>query len=436
MQEEATASFQSSPQQEQLWLREPDGPSGRNQLVFALEGAIDADRLRDAVAQAVARHEILRTTFQRRSGMRVPLQVVHEQLAPGWSVVAAGDDAGVADLAREDRAAAVSFDGGPVLRATLVRVDDARGALILTLPSAFADGTSLATLAEEIAQGYAGEDAGEEPLQYADFAAWQHERLGSPEIQARLAFWRERLAGAPRILALPLDRPRPEQPSYRGDRIDGLLPAGLLARLNALATAEGASFYMVLLAALALLLGERSGQAEVVVGSPGAGRGLRETEELIGVFLNVLPMRVDLSGGPTFRALVRRARRISLEAYAEQEYPFERLLPELGIERQPSHTPLFQVQLNVLNLPPVLGELPGDVQVEPLAGQRIHQFKYDLIVEATETGEGLALMLLYALDLFDRPRMQALFDDLVAVLAGAADDPDRTAAALVPRVSP
>lgn len=316
MQEEATASFQSSPQQERLWLSEPDGPSGRNQLLVALEGAVDADRLREAVEQAVARHEILRTTFQRRSGMRVPLQVVHDHLAPAWTATH-GDDDAVAALAGEERDAAVSFENGPVLRAALVH-GAADGTLILTVPSVFADGASMSTLAEEIAARYAGQAAADEPLQYADFAAWQHELAEADDAEAEQgrAFWAS--AASSTTPAIPFLRPVGR--TQATERCAVTLAALTLAAIEKRAEQFGTSPELLVLAGWQALLARLSGSADVDVVAVLPGRLHAELSGSIGAFARAVPVRMSGTETDTFAEVLDRVARAAGEATSWQDY--------------------------------------------------------------------------------------------------------------------
>ena len=315
--QEATASFRSSPQQEQLWLREPDGPSGRNQLVVSLEGPVDLDRLHEAVDGVVDRHEILRTTFQRQSGMRVPLQAVHERLAPTWSVV----EGGVEDAASADRSAPASFDAGPVLRATVVQNGQGAAALILTVPSVFADGTSLTTLAKEIAGRYRGETPAEDPLQYADYAAWQHELADADDADAEQgrAFWAERVE--PAVPAVPFLRPAAEGGSV--EREDVPLGAATLSAVQSRAEQFGVAPELVALAAWQVLLRLVSGTSPLDVAAVLPGRLHAELAGSVGALARPVPVRVALAETDTFAEALDRVARAAGEASGWQDYASE-----------------------------------------------------------------------------------------------------------------
>ncbi|HJX27772.1 MAG TPA: amino acid adenylation domain-containing protein, partial [Thermoanaerobaculia bacterium] len=262
------------------------------------------------------------------------------------------------------------------------------------------------------------------PIQYADYAAWQRRWLAGEALETQIAYWRGKLGDPARplpVLDLPTDRPRPAVQTWRGAALTHLLDPGLTGRLGTFARREGATLFMLLLAGLQLLLARLSGQDDVVVGTPVAGRVRAETEGLIGCFLNNLALRTDLAGGPTFRALLGRARATALEAYARQDVPFERLLEELRVERDLSRTPLFQVFLNMLNFPAEEGGLGGG---EEEGTPTDVPSKFDLTIYATETAAGLRLNLVYNAGLFDRARISGLGAQLELILTQAAEDPE------------
>jgi non-ribosomal peptide synthetase component F len=262
-------------------------------------------------------------------------------------------------------------------------------------------------------------------VQYADFAAWQREWLSGERLEAQLAYWRGSLAGAPAVLELPAERPRPAVRTGRGGSCDARLDPAAADAVRALARAGGATPFMALLAAFSALLARWSGQTDVVVGTPIAGRGRSETEGLIGFFLNTLALRVDLSGDPGFRELLGRVRETTLGAYAHQDLPFERVLEELQPARSLSHSPVFQVMLNLLNFgagDP--GEVPG-LALEPLEAGAAEPARYDLSLYAQEDGDGgIRLHLVYDAELFEAGRMAELLGHLRVLLEGAARDPE------------
>ncbi|HEV2735730.1 MAG TPA: amino acid adenylation domain-containing protein, partial [Longimicrobiaceae bacterium] len=260
------------------------------------------------------------------------------------------------------------------------------------------------------------------PVQYADHAVWQRGWLRGETLEAHLAWWRERLAGAPHLLELPTDRPRPPAPSDRARRAALALSAGTTRALRALSRGEGATLFMTLLAAFQAVLSRWAGEEDVVVGTPVAGRTRPEVENLIGFFVNLLALRADLSGDPAFRALIGRARRGVLEAHARQDVPFEMLVDELRPERTAAVTPFFQVLVALQ--PPARESLRLDgLEIAPAAGGA-DAAKYDLSLEMTDAGERLSGSLLYRTDLCDPGTAARMMEHLSRVLDQAAADPD------------
>jgi amino acid adenylation domain-containing protein len=415
--------------QERLWILdrfEPGSASYNISGAVRLAGRLDPAVLRRALDRLVRRHETLRTTFVPAGGgavqrvlpdLQVPLPLVDLRGLGGGerrAAVASWTQA-VADT---------SFDlaHGPLLRVVLLALDEREHALLLAIHHIVSDGWSMGVLIRELAAAYAALAAGREPslpelpalnIQYADFAVWQRERLQG-----------ERLAG---VLELPTDRQRPAIRTFRGGRLEMGLPAGLSRELRALSRRRGATLFMTLLAAFDVLLGRLAGQEDVVVGLPIAGRERPEVQGLIGMFLNTLVLRADLSGAPGFAALLAAVRETALAAYTHQELPFEKLLDELRPERDLSRTPLFQVFFNMLNLPVALAaasELPGGLTMEPLSSPEIPA-KFDLTVYVSEPEEGIRFELVYNADLFDEARIAEMARQYEAVLAQAAADPER-----------
>ncbi|HEV7590988.1 MAG TPA: condensation domain-containing protein, partial [Longimicrobium sp.] len=327
-----------SASQQRLWFlhhMEPESAAFNIPTALRLRGRVDAGALDRALTEIVRRHHALRTVFEPRGGE--PVQVVRP--APA-SVLELSDLSALAPHDREPAArehaeaeAARPFDlaAGPLFRARLVRLSAAEHLLLVTLHHAVGDAWSLGVLFGELAALYRAFARGEaSPLpelavQYADFAAWQRRHLAGPVLERELGYWRAALAGTPALLELPTDRPRPAVLGSRGAAHQLRLPADLVQRLAAVARQEEATPFMALLAAFFVLLSRYARQEDVVVGTSLAGRTREETEALIGFFVNTLAVRADLSGDPTFRALLGRVREATLGAYAHQELPFERL---------------------------------------------------------------------------------------------------------------
>ncbi|MDB4949056.1 MAG: Malonyl CoA-acyl carrier protein transacylase, partial [Gemmatimonadetes bacterium] len=429
--------------QQRLWFLselEPDSPVYNLPFAVRLNGELDGGALRRALGEIVRRHEALRTAFRAGEG-GTPVQEVLAAPAGFPLAVAdlrtASEASARADLQRLAAAeAATPFDlrRGLLLRALLARVADDEHAVVLTLHHIAGDAWSVGVLFAELAALYgAFRDGAASPLaplpvQYPDYAAWQRAWLSDQALESQLAYWRARLAGAPARLELPTDHPRPPVQSHRGSVLPFEVPAALGGRLRALARREDATPFMVLLAAFGLVLHRLSGADDLVVGAPVAGRTRPEVEGLIGFFVNTMALRVDASGDPSFRALVRRVRETTLEAYAHQDLPFDRVVEELHPERSLAHNPLFQVALALQNVPRgAAGPAGLTLELEEVDGGTA---KFDLFLELVEEGDRLRARLEYATDLWDEEgarRIAALF---LRLLDAAVAQPDASLAAL------
>ncbi|HEY3571702.1 MAG TPA: amino acid adenylation domain-containing protein [Thermoanaerobaculia bacterium] len=427
--------------QQRLWLidqLEPGTPLYNLPLVLRAEGPLRAAVLRRALSEIVRRHEAVRTVFASRED--APAQVI---LPPAPFSLPLVDLSALPEPAREAAALALAgeeavrpFDlrRDPMLRGVLLRLGEEDHAVALTMHHVASDGWSLGLLVREVSALYAAFAEGrpsplpELPVQYADFALWQRSWLRGELLEDEIAWWRQQLAGLPPVLELPADRPRPAAQSYRGATRPVRLPAGLAGRLEALGRREGATLFMVLLAGVQALLARWSGQEDMAVGSPVAGRGRIETEELIGFFVNTLVLRGDLAGGPTFRELLGRARETALAAYLHQDVPFEKLVEALAPERSLAHTPLFQVMLVLQNAPGEDLEIPG-LRLSPVAVDAAPA-KLDLTLNLGEHEGRVAGTAVYATDLFDAATIERLLIRFERLLEAAMADPDRPLAEL------
>jgi len=430
---ERTAAPPLSFAQERLWLvHQLEGAEALYNIPVArrLAGALDAKALERALGEAVRRHEALRTVFREVEGSLVQAVVPFSGFVLPLEDLSGLDDAAreaeVARRAAEDAAGPFDLAAGPLFRARLLRLGDEEHVLLLCVHHVAGDGWSLNVLFRELEALYAAYRSGDEsPLpelavQYADFAVWHREHLSGDVLERHLAWWRERLADAPELLALPTDRPRPAVPTHRGahERID--LPAALLERLRGLGRSEGATLYMVLLGAFQLLLSRHGAGDDVVVGSPVAGRPRRELEELIGYFANTLVLRTDLGGDPGFREVLRRVRAATLGAWEHQDVPFDRLVAELRPERSPSHSPLFQVTFTLEDGERPEWSLPG-VRASAVETP-VRVAKFDLLLAMEATPRGLRCGLTYATDLFERETVRGMLGRLRRVLEQVAED--------------
>ncbi|HEU0053268.1 MAG TPA: condensation domain-containing protein, partial [Longimicrobium sp.] len=427
--------------QERMWFvdrMEAGGHAYHMPLFARLVGELDEEAMQCALDELVRRHESLRTSFPLVDGLPV------QRIAPAAPAdLLTHDFSAFREDEREDEArrlirehARIPFtlETGPLFRADLAKLGEQEHLLLLTLHHVIADGWSLDVLWRELAALYGAFSRGEpsplpEPVvQYGDFAAWQRSWLKGEMLERQLAYWRHALKGAPPLLRLPTDRPRPEVQTHTAAMEQGALPREAADAVLGLAKREGATLFMVLLAALDVVLARQTGDADVVVGTPIAGRTRAETEGVVGLFLNSLALRVNLRDDPSFRELLRRVREATLDAYAHQDVPFEAVLEEIHPERSVDRSPVFQVMLNLANFATEAGmaggalpglEAHGVDRGAPLAS------KFDFTLYAGEAPAGIGLHLIYNPDLFDAARMRALLAQVGAVLRQAAEDPTR-----------
>jgi amino acid adenylation domain-containing protein len=432
---ERTGALPLSFAQERLWFLDRFERETSYNLPFALRlrGALDVDALERGLSEIVRRHEALRTTFRERDGTALQviapfggfrLPVTDLSHLPGETREAEVQR----ELVAEGGARPFDLSAGPLFRASLLRLGAEEHVLLLSQHHIVSDGWSMGVLYRELSALYeAYREGGESPLpelgvQYADYAVWQREQVEGEVLERQLSYWRERLAGAPELLELPTDRPRPPVRTYRGAKVPVELSLELVERLQALGRSEGATLYMVLLGAFQVLLSKYSGSEDIVVGSPIAGRTRKEVEGLIGFFVNSMVLRTDLSGNPSFREVLRRAREVTLGAYEHQEVPFERLVAELQPERSLGHSPLFQVLLTLQNAGDGGAALPG-LSVSEVEAER-GSAKLDLSLVLTATPRGLRGGLKYSTDLFERGTVDRMVGHLERVLEQVAADAD------------
>ncbi|HVR97504.1 MAG TPA: amino acid adenylation domain-containing protein, partial [Thermoanaerobaculia bacterium] len=398
-----------------------------------LEGALDPMALEQALGEVVRRHEVLRTTMAAVDGE--PYLHIHPSVPAGLPLVDLSRLPGPERAREEERltaqeaARAFDLERGPVFRLLLVRSGARDHILLAAVHHIAADGWSMSILVRELGALYAAFTLGEaSPLrelaiQYSDFAWWQRQLLGDGRLAAQLAYWRDRLHAPLPVLRLPADKPRPAVQAFRAGVCSLALDPALAERLRSLSRRLGATLFMTLIAGFKILLHRYTGQEDVVVGTPVAGRNHKETEGLIGVFLNTLALRTDLAGQPAFEELLWKVRETCLEAYAHQDVPFERLLEEIQPDRDLGQTPIFQVFFNMLNVPPAQIRLPGLTVSEP--GIPELGSKFDWTVYVSES-DGLRLDSVYNADLFAPPRMEEASRQLAELLAQIAEAPERS----------
>ncbi|HYG62668.1 MAG TPA: amino acid adenylation domain-containing protein, partial [Thermoanaerobaculia bacterium] len=424
--------------QQRLWFLEqlqPGGAAYNLPTAVRLTGDLPVPLLARIFAEIVRRHESLRTVFvAEEDGREDPAQ----RIAPPQDVdLPVVELAGLAEADREAEARRLAgeeawrpFDlaTGPLLRLTLLRLAAREHVLLMTMHHIVSDGWSAGVLLREIAALFEAFSAGrpsplpELPVQYADFASWQRSWLQGEVLESQLSYWRHQLAGAPRVLDLPLDRPRPAVQSQQGVWWPVALSPELSERVRQLCRGTGMTPFMALMAGWALLLGRHAGQQEVLVGTPIAGRNRREIEGLIGYFVNTLVLRTDLAGNPIFGELLERVREASLGAYTHQDVPFERLVEELVPDRDLSRSPLFQVMLVLQNDGGPGLSLPGlTLSPVPLRGQ-VAKFDLTLTLQEEERFRG---GLEYDTSLFDGSTVTRLWARFENLLEGAVHAPDR-----------
>ncbi|MCG3148786.1 MAG: Linear gramicidin synthase subunit D [Verrucomicrobiae bacterium] len=416
--------------QERLWFLDQLEPNTATyNIVSAVEltGPLNVEALRRSFALIFQRHEALRTTFDVVDGK--PAQ----RIAPpgGWELPVE-DVRGLpaAEVQRRANAEAQRpfvLARDRLLRTKLFRAGDQEHLLVIVLHHIVSDGWSIGVLYRELGAAYAALAAGRAArlpvlrAQYAEFAVGQREWLRGPVLEQQLNFWRNRLAGAPVLLDLPTDRPRPPAQTYRGDMALEIFPVELLRRLQELSRAESASLFMILLAAFEALLARYTRQEDILIGTPTACRSRADVENLIGLFVNTVVMRADLSGNPTFRELVAQTRAATLAALAHQELPFEKLVEELQVARNLAHSPLFQVMFVAINEEQVAGKIGGLQTESRVLSTRTAKFDLTLYWEAT--AQGLVLSMEYNTDLFEAATIRRMLGHYRMLLEGFVANP-------------
>jgi amino acid adenylation domain-containing protein len=425
--------------QERLWFLdqlEPNTALYNILTTLRLTGRLDISALEQTLTEVVRRHETLRTTFSVVDGQPVqvvgPAEPLRVPVVELCLTAEAEQEAAVRRLAAEEARKPFDLSRDAMLRVTLLKLAEDDHVLLFTMHHIASDGWSIGVLVREVVSLYAAfvkqePHALPEPqVQYADFAHWQRGWLQGEMLEGQLAYWTKQLAEAPSVLELPTDRPRPPVQTFRGATHAWSLPKSLTDALKALSREEGVTLYMTLLAAYAVLLSRYSRQEDVTIGTPIANRNRAETEDLIGFFVNTLALRIDLSGDPTFRQLLRRVSEVSLEGYLHQDLPFEKLVEEVQPERSLSYHPLFQVMFIFNNSPMPELLLPGlSVRgVEFASGVA----KFDTTLIMMETGEGLGGFWEYNVDLFDTATVERMVGHFNALLESVVADADRRVA--------
>jgi amino acid adenylation domain-containing protein len=427
--------------QQRLWFLdqlEPGNPFYNIPQCLRINGPLDVPALSMSINEIVRRHEILRTRYVLSQGR--PVQIVVDELTIPLQRVDLSArneterEAEARRLVMEDATRPFDLENGTVLRATLLQLSSCEHILALNTHHIASDGWSMGLFVKELTALYCAFAAGRpSPLadlsvQYADFGLWQRQWLRDEELEAHLLYWKRQLDGAPAVLELPTDRPRSDVQTRSGDRRLLVLQPPLRDALKALARSEGATLYMTLLAAFQTLLWRYTGQEDILVGSPIANRNRAEIENLIGFFVNALTLRTRFSGDPSFRALLGQVKETALEAYAHQDFPFEKLVEEIDPERRLGSNPLFQVMFVLQNAPKYALDLAG-LELQWLD---IHSgtAKFDLALHIVERDSGLSCMMEYRSDLFDAATIDRMLSHFETLLTGVVSDPDAPVATL------
>lgn len=422
--------------QQRLWFidqLDPGNPVYNFPVAVRLKGSLNLLALEQSLNEIVRRHEALRTTFSMVDGQ--PSQVIASRLIIDLPVVDLREipealrEAEVQRLVVEEARRPFDLARGPLLRASVLQLSEDEQVGLLTMHHIVSDGWSTGILIREMATLYQTYSSGspsplpELPVQYADFASWQREWLQGEVLQAQLKYWKQQLEGSPPLLELPADHPRPEVQTFRGGHQSLLLPKAVLGAMSRLSRQEGSTLFMTLLTAFNVLLRGYTNEDDVIVGTPVANRNRLEIEGLIGFFVNALVLRSDLSGNPTFRELVRRVRKVCVDAYAHQDLPFDRLVEELHLKRDLSRNPIFQVMFVLQNAPVHTLELPGLSLTPVIAdGGTTH---FDLTLHIADTEQGLVATAAYNTDLFDADTITRMLGHFQTLLEAIAKNPDQ-----------
>ena len=416
-----------------LWNMDPLGTAYTVASTIRLRGKLDHAALSLAIDEIVRRHEVLRTTFAAMDGRG--MQVIHDAVPVAIrredlrSYPACDRAEHAAEIRRAELAKPFDLVNGPLLRAGLLRLADDEHELLLLAHHIIVDGWSLDVMLEELAGLYRsgiGQEAEAPPIpmvQYADFGVWQRNWLAAGEGDRQLAYWRAKLGDVHPVLALPYDRPRTPTQSHAGDTIGFAIDGALAARLREIAAKHRSSVFMLLLGAYQALIYRYTGQSDLRVGVPVAGRRHAQLERLIGCFVNTLVLRVEIADDATFPSLLQQVKETVIEALSHQDLPFEMLVDGLRPERSGGHNPLFQAKFNYMTAPRGFEGVEGltaDIDIMDLAGSH-----FDLALDVVDGAFGMKATFNYATDLFDRSTIARLSAQFSSVLRQIADNAER-----------
>ncbi|WP_433495896.1 amino acid adenylation domain-containing protein [Micromonospora sp. CA-248089] len=413
--------------QERVWFMDQLAPGEAAYHIavpLRVRGPLDVDALRAALTALADRHESQRTRFPADADGR-PTVVIADAVDVPLTVVDAPDEAAAQALV--NAAAAEPFDlaNGPLLRALLIRLAADDHVLFLAQHHIVGDGWSVDVLLRDLITLYRGGEPPALPIQYGDFAVWEAQELDGPQARAHVDYWKQRLAGIT-PLELPLDRPRPATQTYRGDFVEFQLDPAATEALNTLTRDSGGTLFMTLLAAYQVLLARHAGQDDFAIGASVAGRSAPELENVVGMFINMLPLRADLAGDPTFAELLERTRRTVLDGFEHGEVPFAKVVHELGLPRDVSRSPVFQTMFVLQNYE--MGRFRGVSRTDEVTfswtPMELQATRFDFELHAVETVDGLWGKLVFNTDLFDRATVQRMAQRWTTLLDAVVAAPD------------
>ena len=397
-----------------------------------MEGAVKLELLERVINEIIRRHEVLRTRIEADGGE--PTQVIEKwrpqklQVEDLTGLLPETREAEAWRTARAESRTGFDLRRGPLMRVKVLKLGPEHHLMCFTLHHIVSDGWSLGVLVREICEIYEAISEGKESplpelqIQYADYACWQRQYLTGARLETHLDYWRKELGDGIPVVNLPSDHPRPALPGYRGAIKSFSLPAGLSQSLRSLSRREGVTLFMTLLAAFKTLLYRYTGREEIVIGTAIANRNRAEIEPLIGFFVNMLPLKTDLSGNPKFRELLGRVKEVALGGYAHQDLPFEKLVEELQPERAASQMPFFNIAFGVQNAPVADLRLKG-IEVTPLVMEE-ERARLDLTLWITEGNEGLQVVWTYSADLFEEERVVRTHGHFETLLSSIVARPD------------
>ncbi|MCV3211983.1 amino acid adenylation domain-containing protein [Plectonema radiosum NIES-515] len=432
-----TESLPLSWAQERLWFLdqlESDSATYNMPAALQISGALNVEALEQALTEIIQRHSVLRTSFATVNG--TPMQAIATPTAVTIPVVdlrpatTMEQPAWVQSEATQEAQQPFDLANGSPIRFKLLQLAEQSHVLLVTLHHIVFDAWSISIFVRELIALYEAALHQQPcvlpalPIQYTDFACWQRQWLQGEILETQLSYWKQQLGGNLPVLQLPIDYPHSPTQNYQGAQQVLRLPKSVTTAVKTLSRQEGVTVFMTLLAAFKVLLSRHTGQEDIIVGSPIAGRNHLGTEELIGCFLNTLPLRTDLSGNPSFRQLLTKVREVTLSAYSHQDIPFEKLVEELRPERSLSRHPLFDVTFNTINTPEVALEIPG-LTFEPLELTQLES-KFFLTVYVQEVAEELNIIVVYRQNLFSSERMTVFLEQFEHLVQQIVAEPERS----------